>query len=119
MQPTPRKLASWIYATLFATVATYHFFILLDAEMPHAAALRHLVFFIVDAAFAALVWFWPRWLLIPVAVLTAEQFWAHAGHVWLIWHDSREISWLGLITLIGLSALLLQLLLEEFKRLRN
>lgn len=99
MYRTSHRLASWIYSTLFATVATYHFFVLLDAEMPHAVALRHLVFCLVDAAFAALVWYWPRWLLFPVVLLTVEQFWAHAGHDWHMWHDQRMIPWFGVFTL--------------------
>jgi hypothetical protein len=118
MHRTSPRLASWIYATLFGTVATYHFFVLLDSTMPHAMALRHLVFCVVDGTFAALLWFWPRWLLVPVSILTVEQFWAHAGYVWRLWHNSRQISWFGLITLSGLVVLLLQLVLEEFKRRR-
>lgn len=119
MQKTPRRLASWVYATLFGSMATYHFFVLLDSEMAHAMVLRHLIFCLVDAAFTVLVWFWPRWLLIPVSLLTVEQFHAHAGHVWHLWHEQREISWLGLITLSGLAILCFQLLLDELKRLRS
>ncbi|HXB61723.1 MAG TPA: hypothetical protein VNU94_02580 [Acidobacteriaceae bacterium] len=118
MQPTPRRLASWIFATLFATVATYHFFVLLDAEMPRAIVLRHLVFCVVDTAFAALIWFWPRWLLIPVGVLTVEQFHAHAGHDWHLWHDSRQIAWFGLFTLSAQVVLCFLIVVDMVKRRR-
>lgn len=118
MHRPPRRLASWICATLFATMATYHFFTLLDAEMPHAAVLRHLVFVVVDAAFAALVWWWPRWLLVPISILTVEQFRAHGGSVWRSWHKG-EFDPLGTITLAGLAILCLLLVKDEFKRFRS
>lgn len=113
------RLASWIYASLFGSVATYHFFTLLDSEMPHAFVVRHLIFCIVDATFAALTWFWPRWLLLPVAALTAQQFYSHAGHVWQAWHSGHQISWAGVLTLAGLTALVILLLQEELQRART
>jgi hypothetical protein len=119
MPNTPHRPASWVYAALFTAIATYHFFVLLDSEMVHTIAMRHLVFCLIDAAFAVLVWLWPRWLLLPVGVLTVEQFHAHAGHVWSLWNDGRQISWLGLLTLTGLATLVCVLLLDEYKRLRT
>jgi hypothetical protein len=104
MQQTQRRLASWVYATLFGVAATYHFFVLMDAEMPHAMALRHLVFFLIDGSFATLAWSWPRWIIIPVGVLTIEQFVAHAGNVWRAWHHG-QFDPIGTLTLSGLLVL--------------
>jgi len=89
MRPLRHRLASSIYAALFGCVATYHFFVLLDSEMPHAIVVRHLIFFVIDAAFAVLVWKWPRWLLIPCGLLTVQQIWSHGGHVWNAWHTGH------------------------------
>jgi hypothetical protein len=100
MRHKSHRLASWIYTALFASVATYHFFTLLDSEMPHAFVLRHLVFCILDAAFAALTWMWPRWLLIPIGLLR------HHG----------QFDPLGTLTLFGLATLVTMLVLDEFKR---
>jgi hypothetical protein len=118
MQKTPHRLASWVYSALFGSVATYHFFTLLDSEMPHAIVVRHLIFFAVDAAFATLTWFWPRWLLIPVGILTVQQFYSHAGYVWRAWHRGQFDS-LGTLTLFGLATLVIVLLQDEYKRRRT
>jgi len=104
MQQTSHRAASWVFATLFGVAATYHFFVLLDSEMPHALVMRHLVFFLVDATFAALAWFWPRWLLLPVVVLTVQQTWSHGGHVWQAWQH-RHIDPLGTFTIGALFVL--------------
>jgi hypothetical protein len=119
MHHKSHRLASWIYTVLFGSVAVYHFFTLLDSEMPHAIVVRHLVFCLVDAAFAGLTWTWPRWLLIPVGLLTVQQFWSHAGHVWQIWHSSGQISWPGVLTLGGLTILVIVLIQDELKRPRT
>ena len=111
MRTLPHRLASWIYAVLFGCVATYHFFILLDAEMPHAVVVRHLIFFVVDAAFAVLIWKWPRWLLIPCGVLTVQQIWSHGGHVWNAWRHG-QIAAFGTFVLSALIVLMILLVRE-------
>ena len=111
MRTLPHRLASWIYAALFGCVATYHFFTLLAAEMPHALVVRHLIFFVVDAAFAVLIWKWPRWLLIPCGLLTVQQIWSHGGHVWHAWHNGR-LDAFGTFSLSGLIVLMILLIRE-------
>ncbi len=104
-------------------MATYHFFTLLDSEMPHAFVVRHLIFCVVDAAFAGLIWFWPRWLLIPVGVLTVQQFYSPTHEMYgtsgICGMTKDNISWLGVLTLFGLTTLVFLLLHDEFKRLRS
>jgi hypothetical protein len=104
MQRTSHRLASWVYATLFGVAATYHFFVLLDSDMPHVLVGRHLIFFLVDGSFAALLWFWPRWLFLPVGILTVQQFYSHGGNVWRAWHHGR-VDALGTFTLSALVVL--------------
>ena len=65
---------------------------------------RHLLFAGIDTLGAWLLLRRPRWLVFPMALLTAQQFQSHGSRIVTWWNRDRSLDWISIILLIALSA---------------
>jgi len=68
----------------------------------NAAAWRHLVFVGIDIALAVLLLWRPRWLIAPVAIVTAQASWSHGHGLWNAWHSARQVDWVSVAVFLYL-----------------
>ena len=102
-----------VYSIAFLVAAVYHAVELWRALIADGAVLFHSSFVLIDLFMALAVWRRLPGLLLLVAVLTAEQLYAHGSAAWIAWHDARRIDAISCIVVIAMPALLVLVALER------
>src|SRR2546430_9906204 len=90
------KRTFYLFAILFAAASIYHALPLLRSSFPiRGPHWRHGLFVLIDAIFCGLVLARPRWLAIPLTVLTVYSLWSHGTGAWKLWDMEKQIDWLS------------------------
>src|SRR5215208_3340245 len=70
---------------------------------------RHLLFIGINLTMAWLLLKQVRWVVWPVALVTAQIYNGHGRYVWMVWSDESRIAWIDVLTVVGATGLLVLL----------
>ena len=103
-----RESAYRLLSAAFVIAALYHLTALLvpgfsriaySADYPRW---RHLVFILLDLAFAKLLLMRPKWLVWPLGALTIQVLLGHGLPAWELWQQQHRIDWISVLVVVGM-----------------
>jgi len=116
---------NWIYragVAAFVAAALYHLAAVLippfgAVAYPSTYPLwRHALFIAIDVSMAWLLLKQVRWVVWLVALLTLQIYNGHGRYAWMAWTRESRIQWIDLLTVVGVTILLVLLIAARQRR---